>query len=331
MGDLRLSVTDHCNLRCSYCMPEESYTWLPRTSILRFEELQRLTRAFTALGVRKVRLTGGEPLLRRELPVLVEALAEVPGVEDLAMTTNGVLLERNLDALKRAGLDRITVSLDTLRPERAKALTRRDHLSQTLSAIEAIPAAGFLGTKLDTVIIKGFNDDELVELIEYSQRVDAELRFIEYMDVGGATGWSADRVMSQAEILRGLSAHFGPPTRMGRESPAATAARYRLSNGAVFGVVASTTRPFCGDCNRSRLTADGTWYLCLYATSGVDLRQAIRDGASDEELEALLRSVWEGRSDRGAEERLRLRERGPSVARERLRQDPRLEMHTRGG
>ncbi|MCB9744982.1 MAG: GTP 3',8-cyclase MoaA [Alphaproteobacteria bacterium] len=331
MGDLRVSVTDHCNLRCRYCMPEESYTWLPRGSILSFEEILRLVRAFTSLGARKVRLTGGEPLLRRDLPVLIAAIAALPGVEDLAMTTNGVLLEPQLEVLKAAGLGRLTVSLDTLDPERCFALTRRHHLPRTLASIEAIAAAGFTNTKIDTVVMKGFNDDELADLIEFGLRVGAEVRFIEYMDVGGATHWSPERVMSRAEMLAALAERYGPPTPVGREARAATAARYELSNGAVFGVVSSTTQPFCGACNRSRLTADGTWYRCLYAPTGTDLREVLRSGATDEDLLSLLREVWQGRTDRGAEQRLKVRQRGPSVELEQLRQDPHLEMHTRGG
>lgn len=327
MGDLRISVTDQCNLRCNYCMPEETYVWLPRPSILTFEEIARLVDAFTALGVRKVRLTGGEPLLRGDLSSLVATLAAMPRVEDLAMTTNGVLLEPHLAELRASGLGRLTVSLDTLRPDRFERLTRRTSHAKVLAAIEAIRGHGFAGTKIDAVAIKGVNDDELADLIAFGARVGAEVRFIEYMDVGGATQWSPDKVMSRAEILAAL----GAARPLASESPAATAARYQLADGSTFGVISSTTQPFCGACNRSRLTADGVWYLCLYARSGVDLRGPLRDGIGDAELRALIRSTWERREDRGAEQRLTVIHRGPSVDRERLQREPHLEMHTRGG
>jgi cyclic pyranopterin phosphate synthase len=333
LRNLRVSVTDRCNLRCQYCMPEEDYTWLRRADLLTFEEIQRLVEVFTELGVDKVRLTGGEPLLRRDLPDLVRMLAEVPAVRDLAMTTNGVLLADQAAALRAAGLHRVTVSLDTLQPERFRALTRRDDHAAVLRGIDGVRRAGFGGLKLDTVVIRGVNEDELVDLVEFARGIDAEVRFIEYMDVGGATHWAREQVVSRAEMLERLAARYGPIAPI-REETSAPAERFRLPDGRTFGIIASTTTPFCRTCDRSRLTADGTWYLCLYAQKGVDLRTPLRDGASRDELKALIAGGWTRRRDRGAEERKDLETlglRGVLVQIEGLRQDPRLEMHTRGG
>ena len=333
LRNLRVSVTDRCNLRCQYCMPEEEYAWLRREDLLTFEEIQRLVEIFTELGVDKVRLTGGEPLLRRDLPDLVRLLATVPAVRDLAMTSNGVLLAGQATALREAGLHRVTVSLDTLRPERFRALTRRDDHAAVLRGIEAVRTTGFSGLKLDTVVIRGVNEDELVDLVEFGRAVDAEVRFIEYMDVGGATHWSRDQVVSRADMLERLATRYGPIEPI-REETSAPAERFRISDGTTFGIIASTTTPFCRTCDRSRLTADGTWYLCLYAQRGVDLRTPLRDGASRDDLRALIERGWTRRRDRGAEERKELEaigHRGVLVQIEGLRQDPHLEMHTRGG
>jgi cyclic pyranopterin phosphate synthase len=310
-------------------MPEPEYVWLPREDILHFEEIEKLVDIFTTLGVDKVRLTGGEPLLRRDLPELVNRLAARPAIRDLAMTTNGVLLAPQAAALREAGLHRLTVSLDTLRPERFQRLTRFDELERVLDGI-ATAAPLFPGFKIDTVVIRGVNDDELVELVEFGQRYGAEVRFIEYMDVGGATHWSMPRVVSRREILDVLTAHYGPITPVVEES-SAPADRYALPNGTTFGIISSTTEPFCESCDRSRLTADGLWYLCLYAAHGTDLRRPLRAGVSTEHLVQLIRATWEVRSDRGAEERLASRERAPLIPVDRLRRDPHLEMHTRGG
>jgi len=331
LKNLRLSVTDRCNLRCAYCMPEEEYVWLPREDILSFEEMSALVDRFADLGVDKVRLTGGEPLLRKGVERLVRMVAAKPGIRDLAMTTNGVLLGEAAEALRDAGLHRITVSLDTLRPERFKTLTRRDTHAQVLEGIEAARATGFPGgLKLDTVVIRDVNDDELADLIEYGRAVRAEVRFIEYMDVGGATGWSMDRVVSRAAMLAALEARYGRIEPV-VEDTSAPADRFRLPDGLLFGIISSTTQPFCRACDRSRLTADGTWYLCLYATRGLDLRGPLRRGATPEEIASLIASAWGERADRGAEERLATPGRGPLVQIGALRQDPRLEMHTRGG
>lgn len=330
LKSLRLSVTDRCNLRCKYCMPEEDYAWLPRETLLTFEEIYALTDVFTALGVDKVRITGGEPLLRRNLPTLIRMLRDNRRITDIALTTNGILLADQAEALYDAGLHRITVSLDTLKPERFRALTRRDTHAQVLDGIEAVLRLGFTGLKLDTVAMRGFNDDELVDLIEFGKKVSGEVRFIEYMDVGGATHWSRERVLPKREMLQRLEAHYGPIEPIVEHS-SAPADRYRLSDGLVFGIISSTTEPFCHACDRSRLTADGLWYLCLYASHGTDLRRPLRAGATDEQLAQLIRATWEVRSDRGAEERLASRDRSPLIPVDRLRRDPHLEMHTRGG
>jgi cyclic pyranopterin phosphate synthase len=330
LGNLRISVTDRCNLRCQYCMPEEEYVWLPRDEILHFEEIAALVDVFGDLGVDKVRLTGGEPLLRRHLDRLIRLLAARPGLRDLAITTNGVLLAEQAPGLRAAGLNRVTVSLDTLHPERFTALTRRTTHAQVLEGLRAVTAAGFTGTKIDTVVMRGVNDDELADLIEFGRAVPAEVRFIEYMDVGGATRWSMDQVVSREEMLGRLGRRYGPIAAIPEEGTA-PADRYRLPDGTVFGIIASTTAPFCARCDRSRLTADGVWYLCLYAQQGTDLRGPLRRGATRAELVALVAAGWGDRRDRGAEERLRLRHRSPLVQIGRLREDPHLEMHTRGG
>ena len=330
LRNLRISVTDRCNLRCAYCMPEEDYVWLPREQILHFEEVSALADIFLDLGVDKIRLTGGEPLLRRDLGALIRLLAGKPRLRDLAITTNGVLLAEQAGSLKEAGLHRVTVSLDTLRPDRFTALTRRANHAQVLEGIAAVPAAGFAGTKLDTVVLRGVNDDELADLIEYGKTVPAEIRFIEYMDVGGATRWSMDKVVSRTEMLEMLGRRYGQIEPVVEESTA-PADRYALPDGTVFGIISSTTEPFCASCDRSRLTADGMWYLCLYAQQGIDLREPLRRGGSRDELKALIVDGWKRRADRGAEQRLRLRDRTPLVQIGRLREDPHLEMHTRGG
>ena len=329
LRNLRVSVTDRCNLRCSYCMPEPDYVWLPREDILHFEEIERLVDVFTSLGVDKVRLTGGEPLLRRDLPSLIRRLASRPAIRDLAMTTNGVLLASQATALRDAGLHRLTVSLDTLKPDRFRSLTRFDELPRVLEGI-ATAAPLFPGLKLDTVVIRGVNDDELVDLIEFGRGHGAEVRFIEYMDVGGATHWSMPRVLPRSEMIERLEAHYGRTSPV-FESSSAPADRFMLADGTVFGIISSTTEPFCHSCDRSRLTADGLWYLCLYAAHGTDLRRPLRGGATDEQLAQLIRATWQVRSDRGAEERLASRDRSPLIPVDRLKRDPHLEMHTRGG
>jgi cyclic pyranopterin phosphate synthase len=330
LRSLRISVTDRCNLRCQYCMPEPEYAWLPRETLLSYDELSTVAAAFMAQGASRLRLTGGEPLLRRNLPALIERLAALTGLDDLAMTTNGVLLARQAAALRAAGLRRITVSLDTLHRARFQALTGADEHAAVFAGIDAAARAGFDSLKIDTVVLRGVNDDELVEMIEFGRHVGAEVRFIEYMDVGGATRWTRDAVVPQREMLARIAKTFGDVRAEG-ERGSAPAARYRLPDGTVFGVISSTTEPFCGACDRSRLTADGMWLMCLYARGGTDLRRPLRAGATRADLEQLIAAVWTQRADRGAEERLAVDRRDVLIPVSALRKDAHLEMHTRGG
>ena len=330
LGSLRISVTDRCNLRCHYCMPEDEYLWLPREDVLTFEELGRLADLFGEVGVDRLRLTGGEPLLRRDLPSLVAQLAAKDWVRDLALTTNGVLLASAAADLKAAGLHRVTVSLDTLQADRFKRLTRLDALDDVLDGIAAVQRAGFRDLKLDTVLMRGVNDDEVTDLVEFARVAGAEVRFIEYMDVGGATAWRPETVVSRAELLARLTDRYGPLQPVDERS-SAPAARFRLPDGLTVGIISSTTQPFCRTCDRARLTADGVLLLCLYAQHGTDLRRPLRAGASHETMSNLIRAVWEGRADRGAEERRAVRDRGAYIPLSVLRKDAHLEMHTRGG
>ncbi len=330
LSSLRVSVTDRCNLRCRYCMPEDDYVWLPRQSILTFEEITRLVGIFAGLGVTDVHLTGGEPLLRHDLPTLVRMIRAERRIGDLALTTNGLLLAQQAQALRAAGLRRVTVSLDTLRPERMRAFAKSARHGDVLAGIAAARAAGFERVKVNTVVIRGFNADELADLIEFGLTAGVEVRFIEYMDVGGATLWSRDQVVSRGEMLDVLAHRFGPIEPVAARA-SAPAERFRLADGTTFGIIASTTAPFCGACDRSRVTADGTWLTCLYAVDGLDLREPLRSGATDEDIAGRIADAWRGRVDRGAEQRLATPERGALYAIEALRADPHREMHTRGG
>jgi cyclic pyranopterin phosphate synthase len=285
---------------------------------------------FVRAGASRIRLTGGEPLLKPDLPDLVRRLARRPGVRELALTTNGVLLAERAAELAAAGLRRLTVSLDTLSPSRFRELTRRDDHRRVLAGLDAARAAGFSPLKLDAVLVRGFNDDEVVPLVEFARGLGAEVRFIEYMDVGGATRWTAGQVVSRAEVLATLEAHYGPlapaPTPV-----SAPAERFTLPDGTAVGVIASVTAPFCDACDRSRVTADGRWFTCLYAAEGVDLRPLLRSGAGDDEWVELIRRNWSLRRDRGALERAGLSDRRVIVPIEALRRSPHREMHTRGG
>jgi cyclic pyranopterin phosphate synthase len=330
LASLRISVTDRCNLRCHYCMPEDEYLWLPREDVLSFEEIVRLADLLSEAGVDRVRLTGGEPLLRRDLSELVRQLAARPWIRDLALTTNGVLLGEQAADLYRAGLHRLTVSLDTLRPDRFLRLARVDALPRVLAGLDAARRAGMRDLKIDAVITRGDNDDEVLDLLTFGREIGAEVRFIEYMDVGGATRWRPEAVVSRDDLLDRVRARHGDIQPIpGRGS--APAERFRLPDGTTFGVIASTTQPFCRACDRARLTADGVLLLCLYAQHGTDLRRPLRAGASHETLRRLVEAVWAGRADRGAEERRATRDRGAFIPVSVLRKDAHLEMHTRGG
>jgi GTP 3',8-cyclase len=332
LRSVRVSVTDRCNLRCAYCMPEREYVWLPRGDVLSFGEIGAVVDVLLAAGVDKVRLTGGEPLARADLHVLVRMLAGKPALGDLSLTTNGVLLADQAAALRAAGLGRLTVSLDTLRPERFLALTGRDAHARVLAGIQAARDAGLGPLKIDTVVVRGQNEDELADLLAFGREVGAEVRFIEYMDVGGATRWTRAAVVTRAEMLAAIARAQGgaPPAPAGARG-AAPAERFVLRDGTCFGIIASTTTPFCQACDRARLTADGVWFQCLYAREGVDLRSLLRAGAGPSAVAAAVAHAWRGRADRGAEALLAAEGRERLIPVEALRRDPHLEMHTRGG
>jgi len=319
-------------------MPEADYVWLEKNRLLSFEELLRVVDVLKDLGLSRVRITGGEPLLRKDLGQLVRMLSQ-SGLDDLALTTNGILLSRFAGELVEAGLRRITVSLDTLKPEVFQKLAQRDELSAVLAGLKAVShrlgvgvsqSAGLSELKIDTVLLQGVNQGELLDLVAFAGELSAEIRFIEYMDVGGATRWRREDVVTQAEILRQLAAYYGEVRALeGRGS--APAQRFRLPHGQVVGIVASVTQPFCQECDRLRLTADGHLLTCLYATRGLDLRPWLREGRNRDEIRSCLEELWRQRSDQGALERSQLRNRREFVSLEELRADPRLEMHTRGG
>ncbi len=305
LTDLRVSVTDRCSLRCAFCMPgDREYEFLPRAELLTYEETARLVRLFASLGVTKVRLTGGEPLLRRDLTRLVLQLAEVPGIDDLALTTNGVLLARDAAPLVAAGLRRVTVSLHSLRAATFDRLSgSRGQLSAVLAGIEAAAAVGLAPIKVNAVVVRGVNDGEVPELARFFKRPGFVLRFIEYMDVGTVNGWQPAGVVSAEEILARVGAEL-PLEPAPRRNPHDVALRFRYRDGeGELGVIASISRPFCGDCSRARLTADGQLYSCLFATLGLDLKTPLRAGASDDELTSRIAAFWGARRDRYSEER----------------------------
>lgn len=309
-------------------MPEESYRWLRRQMLLTFEELTRLVGLFQQAGVQRIRLTGGEPLLRKDLPELVRQLKGL-GLAELALTTNGLLLSKQAQPLFDAGLDRVTVSLDAVDRTIFQSLAGRDDLDAVLDGLGSV--AGRPGLKIDSVIIAGRNESQILPLLELGRQVGAEVRFIEYMDVGGATRWQAEQVFTQAQILQTVEQVFGAVVALPHRG-SAPAQRFRAGqDGPTFGVIASVTQPFCRGCDRARLTADGQLLTCLYARSGHDLRSLLRGGASDQEITATLAEIWTGRDDLGAEQRLALRQRGPLADVKELQENLHLEMHTRGG
>ncbi len=334
LRDLRISVTDRCNFRCSYCMPKEvfdkGYAFLPQTSLLSFEEITRLARLFAAHGVRKVRLTGGEPLLRKNLEVLVAMLAELrtPAGEplDLTLTTNGSLLVRKAAALKAAGLTRLTVSLDALDDAVFRRMNDADFpVADVLAGIDAAMQAGLGPVKVNMVVKRGTNDQEIVPLARHFRGTGVVLRFIEYMDVGATNGWRMDEVLPSAQVIDRIAAEF-PLCPVESSLPGETAKRWRYADGGgEIGVISSVSQAFCGDCNRARLSTEGKLFLCLFASRGHDLRSLLRSGCSDEELLGAIGLVWEGRDDRYSQ--LRGTQAGPGEAAAARR----VEMHYIGG
>ena len=314
LRDLRISVTDRCNFRCGYCMPAElfgeHYEFLPRHELLTFEEIERLARLFVGLGVSKLRVTGGEPLLRAHLPDLVARLAALPGSPDLALTTNGVLLPRFAAALAAAGLRRVTVSLDSVDEEAFLAMNGgKLSVARVLEGIEAAERAGLAPLKVNCVVRRGVNDHTLVELAGHFRGSGHVVRFIEYMDVGTRNGWELAHVVPAAEIAARLDDAFGIEP-IDRAYPGEVAERWRYKDGSgELGIIASVTRPFCGACTRARLTTAGQLVTCLFASAGTDLRGPLRAGASDEELRALIERVWLRRGDRYSELRAAATER----------------------
>ena len=314
--DLRISVTDRCNFRCSYCMPKsvfgQGYRFMDRKELLTFEELERVARAFVALGVEKIRLTGGEPLLRKELELLVGRLASIEAL-DLTLTTNASLLARKAEALHEAGLDRVNVSLDSLDDATFRTMNDVDFpVSRVLEGIEAAATAG-LAVKVNAVVKRGVNDAGVVDIARHFRETGHTLRFIEYMDVGATNGWRLDDVVPAAEIVERIDAVF-PLERVEAGYRGEVAQRFRYRDGAgEIGVIASVTQPFCGDCTRARISAEGKLYTCLFASRGTDLRALLRAGATDAELTDAIGAVWKIRADRYSEIRTERTARGPKV------------------
>lgn len=304
LKDLRISVTDRCNFRCTYCMPFDEYVWIAKDEILTFEEIDRLARIFIGLGVEKIRLTGGEPLLRKDLHRLVERLAIIDSLKELCLTTNGAMLDEQASLLKASGLKRINVSLDTLDPEKFKRIVKRGNLSKVLKGLFAAQTQGFHSIKINTVVERGVNDDEIISLLEFSRSHGFDIRFIEYMDVGNSNSWRSQKMVSKEEILDRIGSVFSI-TKVGRDRGRAPAVDYRFAKGGGgVGVIASVTEPFCGGCSRARLTADGKFVTCLFSGVEHDLKTPMRTGASDRELQERVISIWNRRRDRYSESRL---------------------------
>jgi len=311
LHDLRISVTDRCNFRCTYCMPAEifgdSYRFLPRPEILTFEEIERLTRILVELGVRKVRITGGEPLLRRDLKDLIGRIASIDDVEDIALTTNATLLERMAGTLHRAGLDRMTVSLDSLDPDVFRQMNgEKVSVDRVLEGIATAEQVGVGRIKINCVVQKGVNDHTLVDLARHFKGSGHIVRFIEFMDVGTRNGWNLDQVLPADELVARIDAELPlEPVDPNYDGEVAKRWRYKDGSGEI-GFIASVTRPFCGSCTRLRLTTDGQLVTCLFASGGTDLRTPLRDGASDDEMRAIIAGMWTRRADRYSEERTKI-------------------------
>ncbi|HLV36157.1 MAG TPA: GTP 3',8-cyclase MoaA [Spirillospora sp.] len=313
LRDLRISVTDRCNFRCTYCMPAEifgeGYKFLPRADILTFEEITRLTRIIVRLGAVKLRLTGGEPLVRQDIEKLVAMLADIEGVDDMALTTNAYYLPQKAQALKDAGLQRVTISLDSLDEAVFQRMNGgRSSVQKVLEGIAAAEAAGLGPIKINTVVQRGVNEHTLVDLARYCKERGYIVRFIEYMDVGTVNGWRMDDVVPADEIVARIDAEL-PLEPIGRNYHGEVARRYRYRDGSgEIGLITSVTRPFCGTCTRMRLSPEGQIFTCLFAAHGTDLRTPLRSGASDEEIEQIIRQTWGQRTDRYSEERFELTE-----------------------
>jgi cyclic pyranopterin phosphate synthase len=303
LEDLRISITDRCNFRCSYCMPFEEYDWVPHREILTFEEVHRLASIFISLGVRRIRITGGEPLIRADVERLVSMLAGLEDLEDLSMTTNASLLAGKARALRDAGLRRVNISLDTVDPETFREMTRHGDVAKVLEGIAAAKACGLKPIKLNAVVERGLNDHQILDLVDFARDQELGLRFIEYMDVGTANRWSLEKLVSREEILQVIGSRY-PIQPVERDRGAAPAQDYVYEDGkGEVGVIASVSAPFCGDCSRARLTAEGQLVTCLFASKGSDLKQLVRGGAEDEEIRDFISSRWRKRADRYSEER----------------------------
>ncbi|MBI3666986.1 MAG: GTP 3',8-cyclase MoaA [Acidobacteria bacterium] len=326
--DLRISVTDRCNFRCTYCMPHDEYEWIDKREILTYEEIARLARLFIELGVDRIRLTGGEPLVRKDLENLVSKLAGLPGLTELCLTTNGALLAEKAAALKAAGLRRINISIDTLDPEKFRKITQRGDLAKVLEGFFTAKACGFDPIKINMVVERGVNDDDIFEMLEFSRRHGCAIRFIEYMDVGNSNNWQSEKMVPKKEILEKIAARY-PLREVGRTGGSAPAVDYELLDGAGdIGVIASVTEPFCSSCTRARLTADGKLVTCLFSEVGHSLKALLRNGANDEEILEAIRAVWGNRRDRYSDERL---EAMNSARGYQARERRKIEMITLGG
>ncbi len=303
LRDLRVSVTDRCNYRCNYCMPLDEYVWTEKSALLSFEEITRLASIFVRHGVEQIRLTGGEPLVRQNLPELVARLTELDGLRDLSLTTNGSLLTARAAELRRAGLNRINVSLDTLRADRFLKLTKRGDLAEVLTGIQTAREVGFKTIKINAVVIEGVNEDEIIDLVDYSRAEGLEIRFIEFMDVGNANDWSLKRTVSKKKILQTIQSRY-PLKEVGHRNGRAPATEYEFLDGiGSVGIIGSVTEPFCSSCTRGRLTADGRLVTCLFSETGFDLKSLLRGGESDEAIASAINSAWSKRQDRYSDER----------------------------
>lgn len=304
LKDLRISVTDRCNFRCTYCMPLDEYEWINKKEILSFEEITRIARLFIERGVDKIRLTGGEPLVRQDLHLLIEKISKLEGLNDLCLTTNGALLANQVNALASAGLRRVNVSIDTLDRDKFKRMTKRGDLDKVLEGIFAAKAAGLAPIKLNAVVERGVNDDDVLPLVEFCRANGFAMRFIEYMDVGNTNNWTSAKLVAKKQIIETIHARY-PLREIGRDQGSAPSVDYEFIDGrGDIGVIASVTEPFCSSCTRSRITADGKFVTCLFSDVGHDLKAQLRSGASDKEIGDFIAKIWSARTDRYSADRL---------------------------